>query len=491
MNKIISFLLANIMSISVIFAHVPQAFNYTGIAYGSNGKVISNQDISVLAEILDGSAEGPSVFSEIHYVTTDNKGFFSIPVGGADNSLPEGSLGGIEWGDAPKWLAISIDPKGATDFQLVGSVQLLSVPYALHAESADGISGDAGYFADGGEAAEADRTLGNTNDFGLGIITNGQTRLHVTNEGNVGIGTADPYRRFELVTDQDVSTITATTYRASMFTAGFFNGRGARGTQAEPLPVLEHDWLATFNGNGYGSTGFSTFSRARIGMRAAEDWTDEDQGTYIIFATTPTGGTQVTERMRITDDGRVGIGTEYPDVDFEIATDQATCQMTATTYNPSGFTAGMFEGRAARGTQEDPQPVQEGDWLVTYNGNGFAPSGFPNHSRARIAMRAAENWTDDAQGAYMSFWTTPGGTTSRTEHMRITDLGNIGIGTTDPQSTLHVDGGIQVADDLDPPTPNKVGTLRYRAEPNASFVEMCMQIGPGAYAWVSIKQFLW
>ena len=160
MNKCISLFLICIISCAVALAQVPQAFNYTGIAYDSKGKEIRNQDISVLAEILEGSAEGPSIFSEVHYVSTDNKGFFSIQVGGADNSLPEGSLGGIAWGDAPKWLAISIDPKGATGFQLVGSVQLLSVPYALHAGSASAVAGSDGFFADGGEEAEADRTLG-------------------------------------------------------------------------------------------------------------------------------------------------------------------------------------------------------------------------------------------------------------------------------------------------------------------------------------------
>ena len=38
----------------------------------------------------------------------------------------------------------------------------------------------------------------------------------------------------------------------------------------------------------------------------------------------------------------------------------------------------------------------------------------------------------------------------------------VGIGTTDPQSKLQVDGGIQMADDTDTASATKVGTMRYR-----------------------------
>lgn len=49
-----------------------------------------------------------------------------------------------------------------------------------------------GDFSNGGEAGEAIRTLGNTDNYGLGFKTNNTTRLHITNAGNVGIGTDSP-----------------------------------------------------------------------------------------------------------------------------------------------------------------------------------------------------------------------------------------------------------------------------------------------------------
>ncbi len=69
--------------------------------------------------------------------------------------------------------------------------------------------------------------------------------------------------------------------------------------------------------------------------------------------------------------------------------------------------------------------------------------------------------------------------------------GKVGIGTTDPKSALQVNGGVQVADDTDAATADKVGTLRYRADSNHSYVEMCVQTGASTYAWVIIHQESW
>ncbi len=69
--------------------------------------------------------------------------------------------------------------------------------------------------------------------------------------------------------------------------------------------------------------------------------------------------------------------------------------------------------------------------------------------------------------------------------------GKVGIGTTDPKSALQVNGGVQVADDTDAATADKAGTLRYRADSNNSYVEMCVQTGASTYAWVVIHQETW
>jgi hypothetical protein len=55
---------------------------------------------------------------------------------------------------------------------------------------------------------------------------------------------------------------------------------------------------------------------------------------------------------------------------------------------------------------------------------------------------AYDNFTATAQGSYISFVTTPSGSTTVAERMRIDNTGNVGIGTTNPQHLLHVAGTI-------------------------------------------------
>jgi hypothetical protein len=69
--------------------------------------------------------------------------------------------------------------------------------------------------------------------------------------------------------------------------------------------------------------------------------------------------------------------------------------------------------------------------------------------------------------------------------------GNVGIGTTAPQSKLQVDGGIQMSDDTDTAVAGKVGTVRYRTSGNNSYVDMCMQTGASTYEWINIVQNNW
>jgi hypothetical protein len=72
------------------------------------------------------------------------------------------------------------------------------------------------------------------------------------------------------------------------------------------------DNLFTLQGRGYGTTGWSSGSRAYLKMFANENWTDTVQSTYITFGTVPAGSKNIAERMRIDNAGNIGIGTTAP-----------------------------------------------------------------------------------------------------------------------------------------------------------------------------------
>ena len=69
--------------------------------------------------------------------------------------------------------------------------------------------------------------------------------------------------------------------------------------------------------------------------------------------------------------------------------------------------------------------------------------------------------------------------------------GNVGIGITNPKSKLQVDGGVQVGNDEDTASADKVGTIRYRVSGTTSYAEMCMQTGASAFAWIVITSQSW
>jgi hypothetical protein len=69
---------------------------------------------------------------------------------------------------------------------------------------------------------------------------------------------------------------------------------------------------------------------------------------------------------------------------------------------------------------------------------------------------------DGSGGGDFSILTNPTLTGTPTEKLIVKSGGNVGIGTTSPQSKLQVAGGIQMADDTATASAAKVGTMRYR-----------------------------
>lgn len=117
----------------------PQAFNYSAIARDANNKPIANSKIGIQISIKRGSPEGTTVYQENHFVDTDDFGVFNLMVGNGDILL--GAINTIAWSADKYYLQVGMDTSGGTNFLTMGTTQLLSVPYAFHAETAESVSG--------------------------------------------------------------------------------------------------------------------------------------------------------------------------------------------------------------------------------------------------------------------------------------------------------------------------------------------------------------
>ena len=135
MKKIIFSLLSVILLAGSLFAQTPKGFNYQAVVRNSAGQLMANRMVSVRINILQGTANGTSVYQQTDNVTTNANGLFTLVVG--ENST---DFDNINWSHGPYYIVSEVDPNGGNNYTLSTSQKILAVPYALHATEADRVS---------------------------------------------------------------------------------------------------------------------------------------------------------------------------------------------------------------------------------------------------------------------------------------------------------------------------------------------------------------
>jgi hypothetical protein len=125
--------------ISAIAQQVPQALNYQAVARTANGLIIPAQNINVRFSVLDATVNGTVVYQETHTTATNSFGLFTLSIG--KGTVVSGTFSGINWSSADKFLKVEISA-GTSTYQLQGTTQLLSVPYALYSEKTKLLAGN-------------------------------------------------------------------------------------------------------------------------------------------------------------------------------------------------------------------------------------------------------------------------------------------------------------------------------------------------------------
>jgi len=133
----------SILHTTEVLAQLPQAFSYQGIALDKEDLPVVNQALGFKISILEDSAAGNSVYSETHTAISSEIGLFNLQIG--RGIVLDGLFGNINWGIKRHFVKVEMDIEGGEDYTLAGTVELLTVPYALYAlESGSSVPGPAG-----------------------------------------------------------------------------------------------------------------------------------------------------------------------------------------------------------------------------------------------------------------------------------------------------------------------------------------------------------
>ena len=134
MKIILSIFALSVWSV-IVFAQVPKGISYQAIALNVSGNAVVNSNVGLRISVVDNSVSGANLYTETHTKTTNAQGLFNLVIG--QGTVSSGSFNAINWGKNSKFLKVEMDVAGGTNFVLIGSTQLLSVPYALQADKID------------------------------------------------------------------------------------------------------------------------------------------------------------------------------------------------------------------------------------------------------------------------------------------------------------------------------------------------------------------
>jgi hypothetical protein len=142
MKRILHFLVAILLTGSV-FAQSPEKMSYQAVIRNSSDALVASAPVGMRISILQTTANGTAVYVETQTPTTNANGLVSLEIGAG--AVVSGTFATIDWANGPYFIKTEIDPAGGTAYSITGTSQLLSVPYALHAKTAETVTGGSGF----------------------------------------------------------------------------------------------------------------------------------------------------------------------------------------------------------------------------------------------------------------------------------------------------------------------------------------------------------
>lgn len=136
MKKIFILFITSFFSI-ICFAQTPEKMTFQAVVRDASNTLLVNQGIGMKISILQGSSTGISLYTETHSPNSNDNGLVNVEVG--SGNVVSGNFNSINWNNGPFFIKTETDPSGGSSYTIIGTSQLMSVPFALHAKVAENI----------------------------------------------------------------------------------------------------------------------------------------------------------------------------------------------------------------------------------------------------------------------------------------------------------------------------------------------------------------
>ena len=108
---------------------VPNKFNYQLVVRDTAGQLVTNRPVSMRLSLQRGP-QMSNLYTETHQLTTNSNGLLTTTIG---SGMPtHSSMDSLDWSLGDVFVKTEIDMNGGSNYSLVNTRELLSVPYALY-----------------------------------------------------------------------------------------------------------------------------------------------------------------------------------------------------------------------------------------------------------------------------------------------------------------------------------------------------------------------
>ena len=124
------------------FGQAPEGFKYQAVVRDAGNTILNNQSVGMRMTIQQGSIGGTAVYQETFSTTTNAYGLVNLEIG--NGTVVTGTFATIDWANGPYFIETAVDVTGGTSYAVMGTSQLMSVPYALYAKTSGNGQGPVG-----------------------------------------------------------------------------------------------------------------------------------------------------------------------------------------------------------------------------------------------------------------------------------------------------------------------------------------------------------